>query len=35
MLFRKLGIEEQKGDDKQKIEEKTFSETVTLEDLLK
>jgi len=35
MLFRKLGIEEAKGDDKQKIEEKTFSETVTLEDLLK
>ena len=35
MLFRKLGIEEAKGEDKQKIEEKTFSETVTLEDLLK
>lgn len=34
MLFRKLGVQDLDKDSQQKEEQKTFSETVTLEDIL-
>lgn len=35
MLFRKLGVQQLDEENQQKEEEKSFSESVTLEDLLK
>lgn len=33
MLFRQLGVQSKQGEDKEKLEDKQFSETVTIEQL--